>query len=75
MTIQETAEIKGRKIIVTTYGKRGSAVFPASHIAFGIKEAREIVAKLGDRTDLKEPTAARVAALRSGIEQWEGMKR
>lgn len=69
--IQETAEIKGRKIIVTTYGQRGNATYPATHIAFSIKDARETVAKLDGRADLAESTRARVNALKSGIEQWE----
>ena len=70
--IKETAAIKARKIIVTTYGQTSTGTtFPATHIPFGIKEARETVAKLSSRDNLRPSTVARVSALRSGIELWD----
>jgi hypothetical protein len=66
--IKETAEIKYGKIIVTTYGKRGNAVYPDSHIPYGIREAKQTVRQIESSTrELRPSTIARLNALKDGV--------
>lgn len=69
---RETFTIKSGKIIVTTYGKTSTgSTFPATHIPFGIREARSALATIeASSLELKPETIVRRDVLREAVAAW-----